>query len=79
MSPGVALASLAGDLLIDLGSLLLLIYGGRVAGISGIVGGLIPPCEDAGWRLTFLALRRGDARRHGPVRDAAPSGARQRP
>ena len=55
MSISVALASLAGGLLIGLGSLSLRVFGGRVAGISGIVGGLVPPRGDVGWRVAFLA------------------------
>lgn len=55
MSLGSALSSLAGGLLIGTGSLLLLVYGGRIVGISGVVGGLIPPRGDHDWRLAFLA------------------------
>jgi uncharacterized membrane protein YedE/YeeE len=50
------LASLAGGLLIGAASLGLLALSGRVAGISGIVGGLLPPQRgDLDWRLGFLA------------------------
>ena len=50
------LASLAGGLLIGAASLGLLALSGRVAGISGIVGGLLPPRRgDLDWRLGFLA------------------------
>ena len=49
-------AALAGGLLIGGASLLLLICTRRVAGISGIVDGLLPPHRgDLGWRLAFLA------------------------
>jgi hypothetical protein len=49
------LASLAGGLLIGVASLSLLALSGRVAGISGIVGGLLPPQRgDLGWRLAYL-------------------------
>jgi uncharacterized membrane protein YedE/YeeE len=49
------LASLAGGLLIGLGAALLLLANGRIAGISGIVGGLLRPARgDIGWRLAFL-------------------------
>jgi len=52
-TPGSALA---GGLLIGAASALLLLAGGRVAGISGIVGGLLSGRRgDAGWRLAFLA------------------------
>ena len=56
MDPSTLLASLAGGLLIGGASLLLLICTRRVAGISGIVGGLLPPRGgDTGWRVAFLA------------------------
>lgn len=48
--------SLAGGLLIGLSAALLLLGSGRIAGISGVVGGLVE--GDAGphrWRLGFLA------------------------
>jgi uncharacterized membrane protein YedE/YeeE len=49
------LASLAGGLLIGAAALGLLALSGRVAGISGIVGGLLPPHRgDLDWRLAFL-------------------------
>jgi len=49
-------SSLAGGLLIGLATSLLLLLNGRVAGISGIVGGLFAPSRgDIGWRLAFIA------------------------
>ncbi len=49
-------SALAGGALIGLAAALLLLGNGRVAGISGILGGaLIRPREDGGWRLAFLA------------------------
>ena len=49
-------AALAGGLLIGSASVALLALNGRIAGISGIVGGLLPPRPgDAGWRLAFVA------------------------
>jgi uncharacterized membrane protein YedE/YeeE len=42
----------AGGVMIGLASLLLLLAGGRIAGISGIVGGLLTP--DGRWRAFFL-------------------------
>lgn len=52
-------ASLIGGLMIGVAATLLLRLNGRIAGISGILSGLLPPWEiekgDAGWRLTFLA------------------------
>ncbi len=49
------LASLGGGLLIGLGAALLLLANGRIAGISGIAGGLLRPARgDIAWRLAFL-------------------------
>lgn len=48
-------ASLAGGLLIGLATALFLLFNGRIAGISGIVGGLLRPARgDIAWRLVFL-------------------------
>lgn len=47
-------ASLAGGLMIGLASALFLLFNGRIAGISGIVGGLLRPVRgDVVWRLAF--------------------------
>lgn len=44
-----------GGALIGLAAALLLALNGRIAGISGIVGGLLPPrAGDALWRLLFV-------------------------
>lgn len=49
------LASLGGGILIGLAAALLLVANGRIAGISGIAGGLLRPSGgDVGWRLAFL-------------------------
>ena len=49
------LSSLCGGLLIGLAAALLLIGHGRIAGISGVVGGaLTPRAGDLDWRLLFL-------------------------
>lgn len=49
-------ASLSGGLLIGLSAILMVIMAGRIAGISGIVGGLFKPTQgDLGWRLAFVA------------------------
>lgn len=45
---------LIGGLLIGLASLLLLVTTGRIAGISGIVGGAVRG-PDRGWRVSFVA------------------------
>jgi uncharacterized membrane protein YedE/YeeE len=48
-------ASLAGGILIGLATALLLLANGRVAGISGILGGLLRPTHgDIAWRVTFI-------------------------
>lgn len=48
-------SSLAGGVLIGLSAALLILGSGRVAGISGIVGGLLKPgAPDTTWRLAFL-------------------------
>ena len=49
-------ASLSGGVLLGLASALFILLNGRILGISGILGGLIPPKRvDALWRLAFLA------------------------
>lgn len=45
---------LLGGSLIGLASAILFHFHGRVAGISGIFGGLLPPRGDASWRLVFV-------------------------
>ena len=48
--------SLAGGLLIGLAASALVLSTGRVAGISGIVGGLLRPARgDVAWRVAFVA------------------------
>lgn len=48
-------ASLAGGVLIGLAAVLLVLFNGRIAGISGILGGLLQwPQGDIGWRIAFL-------------------------
>ncbi len=48
-------ASLVGGLLIGLASALFILAHGRIAGISGILGGLLrPQGNDVVWRLAFL-------------------------
>lgn len=51
-TPGL---SLIGGLLIGLASALFVLANGRIAGISGIIGGLLRPVRgDIVWRLAFL-------------------------
>lgn len=48
--------SLSGGLLIGLAASLLLYFNGRIAGISGIVGGLLRPVKgDISWRVAFIS------------------------
>ena len=48
-------AALAGGVLIGLAAVLLALFNGRVAGISGIVGALLPPRAQGGaWRVAFV-------------------------
>ena len=50
------IAALLGGALIGLSASLLLLLQGRIAGISGILGGLLPPTAgDADWRVAFVA------------------------
>jgi uncharacterized membrane protein YedE/YeeE len=49
-------SALAGGLMLGCAALLLMLLRGRILGISGIVGGLLPPQPgDRAWRLAFLA------------------------
>lgn len=48
--------SLAGGLIIGLASVIFLMFNGRLAGISGIAGGLLNPKKnDFYWRIAFVA------------------------
>jgi uncharacterized membrane protein YedE/YeeE len=48
-------ASLAGGLLIGLAAALFVLFNGRIAGISGILGGMLSlPKGDTAWRVAFL-------------------------
>lgn len=47
--------SLAGGMLIGLSAAMFLLFNGRIAGISGILGGLLQwPTGDLAWRIAFL-------------------------
>ncbi len=49
-------SGLVGGLLIGLAVALMLLLNGRIAGVSGIVGGLVnPKGGDTAWRLAFVA------------------------
>jgi uncharacterized protein len=51
--------SLAGGMLIGLAATLLMLLHGRIAGVTGILGGLLPPyaqtsADDLSWRAAFV-------------------------
>jgi uncharacterized protein len=56
MSPAFSpLAALAGGALIGLAAALMMILGGRIAGVSGILGGAFEArAGDRGWRIAFI-------------------------
>jgi uncharacterized membrane protein YedE/YeeE len=46
--------ALAGGALIGISAALFILFNGRIAGITGIIGGLFRPVmHDAGWRIAF--------------------------
>ena len=48
-------ASLAGGVLIGIAAAMFALLNGRIAGISGVLGGLLPPVRgDIAWRVVFL-------------------------
>ncbi|MBO6851382.1 MAG: YeeE/YedE family protein [Marinobacter sp.] len=48
--------ALAGGILIGLAAASFVLLNGRIAGISGILGGLLTPSSgDIGWRIAFMA------------------------
>ena len=56
MTDFTPLASTLGGMLIGAACALLLVLTGRLAGVSGIVGGLVGgQASDRGWRISFLA------------------------
>src|SRR3546814_20575495 len=47
--------SLAGGLMIGIATVLFLVFNGRIAGIRGIVGGMLKPARgDIAWRIAFV-------------------------
>ena len=56
MNPSSFVEPLIGGALIGLSAVLLLLFNGRIAGISGILAGVLLPQEaDNAWRLSFVA------------------------
>ncbi len=55
MNAFTPLSALAGGVLIGLAAAMFALFNGRVAGISGILGGLLrPKAGDVSWRLAFV-------------------------
>ena len=76
MSDFTPYSALAGGALIGLAAAILFVFNGRIAGVSGIVTGLLPPSRGgAGWRLAFLIGLIGGALAYGLV-VGAPHGIR---
>ena len=56
MTEFTPLASLFGGVLIGLSAVLLMAFHGRIAGMTGILSGLLPPVSsDWAWRASFVA------------------------
>lgn len=56
MTAFTPLASFGGGMLIGLAAVLLMAFHGRIAGMTGILAGLLPPmAADRGWRAAFVA------------------------
>jgi uncharacterized membrane protein YedE/YeeE len=50
------LSALAGGVMIGLAAAAFVLLNGRIAGVSGILGGLLRPAQgDASWRIAFIA------------------------
>ncbi len=48
-------ASLAGGALIGVAAFLFILFNGRIAGVSGVIGGLVKPNSHfEGWRIAFI-------------------------
>jgi uncharacterized membrane protein YedE/YeeE len=55
MAPFDPVSALVGGALIGLAAALLMLLNGRIAGVSGILGGALARERDSGWRVAFLA------------------------
>ena len=55
MTAFTPLQSLLGGALIGLSAVFLMAVHGRIAGMTGVLAGLLPGAESRGWRLAFLA------------------------
>jgi len=48
-------AALAGGALIGVAAAVFVLFNGRIAGVSGVLGGLLKPVKgDLGWRIAFI-------------------------
>jgi uncharacterized membrane protein YedE/YeeE len=54
MAPFDPVSALIGGALIGLAAVLLMLLNGRIAGVSGILGGALARERDSGWRVAFL-------------------------
>ena len=55
MDPFIPLSALSGGLLIGMAACLLLLFNGRIAGVTGIVKRVWPPVQgDVSWRVLFI-------------------------
>jgi uncharacterized membrane protein YedE/YeeE len=62
-------SALAGGILIGVAAAMLVLLNGRIAGISGVLGGLLRPAPgEVGWRLAFLLGLIGAPMAHGLVK-----------
>ena len=49
-------SSLVGGALIGVATAMFVLFNGRIAGISGVIGGLLRPAKgDIGWRIAFVS------------------------
>jgi uncharacterized protein len=49
-------SAVAGGILIGVAAAMFVLFNGRIAGISGVLGGLLRPVRgDLGWRIAFIA------------------------
>jgi uncharacterized membrane protein YedE/YeeE len=55
MTPFDPVSALVGGALIGLAAVLLMLLNGRIAGVSGILGGVLARESDSAWRVAFLA------------------------
>jgi len=54
MTDFTPISALLGGGLLGLAALILLKFNGRIAGISGVIGGVLQPTGDKAWRWLFL-------------------------